>query len=196
MQLDQVLAVLTLLESASVEFCVDGGWGVDALLGYQTRPHEDLDLAIQRSDVEVVRQALGTMGYHEVVRADSCAENFVLRDSRGHEIDVHVYEFDAHGLLIYGIAYERDDLTGTGRIGDLTVRCIEASSMVRYHDGYELDEHDYHDVRLLCERFDIELPERFASMKAAIGDDPPHATSAVAAGSAASPSAKRGGPEE
>jgi lincosamide nucleotidyltransferase A/C/D/E len=30
-----------------IEFYVDGGWGVDALLGKQTRPHADLDIAIQ-----------------------------------------------------------------------------------------------------------------------------------------------------
>jgi aminoglycoside-2''-adenylyltransferase len=29
---------------------IAGGWGLDLWLGYQTRPHEDLDVAILRSD--------------------------------------------------------------------------------------------------------------------------------------------------
>src|SRR5438876_8784156 len=36
-----------------VDLWIDGGWGVDALLGEQTRPHKDLDIAIQQKDVPV-----------------------------------------------------------------------------------------------------------------------------------------------
>jgi len=39
-----VLEIVDLLEGVGVESWVDGGWSVDALLGEQTRPHEDLDL--------------------------------------------------------------------------------------------------------------------------------------------------------
>ena len=38
------LEIVDLLERVGVEPWVDSGWGVDALLGEQTRPHEDLDL--------------------------------------------------------------------------------------------------------------------------------------------------------
>jgi lincosamide nucleotidyltransferase A/C/D/E len=33
--------------------------------------------------------------------------------------------------------------------------------MVKFHTGYPLDEDDYHDVRLLCQRFGIELPPEY-----------------------------------
>src|SRR6266700_6998743 len=39
-----VLEIVDLLERVGVEPWVNSGWGVDALLGEQTRPHEDLDL--------------------------------------------------------------------------------------------------------------------------------------------------------
>jgi lincosamide nucleotidyltransferase A/C/D/E len=39
-----VVELLRLLETSGVEVYVDGGWGVDALLGEQTRPHSDLDI--------------------------------------------------------------------------------------------------------------------------------------------------------
>ncbi|MGH8515394.1 MAG: nucleotidyltransferase domain-containing protein [Gammaproteobacteria bacterium] len=34
-----------------------GGWGIDALLGAQTRPHKDLDLLIRLEDVAKVASA-------------------------------------------------------------------------------------------------------------------------------------------
>ena len=49
-----------------VELWIDGGWGVDALLGEQTRPHEDLDIAIQQKDVPVLRHLLQARGYIDI----------------------------------------------------------------------------------------------------------------------------------
>jgi lincosamide nucleotidyltransferase A/C/D/E len=47
-----VIAVVQTLESAGVVFWLDGGRGVDALLGRQTRPHGDLDLALDRDGAD------------------------------------------------------------------------------------------------------------------------------------------------
>ena len=44
---NDVLATLALLGRAGVTAWVDGGWGVDALLGVISRVHSDLDLAHQ-----------------------------------------------------------------------------------------------------------------------------------------------------
>jgi hypothetical protein len=33
--------------------------------------------------------------------------------------------------------------------------------LVRFHTGYELDEADFHDVRVLCERFGIAMPNEY-----------------------------------
>ena len=43
-----VLKLYDELSRIDVAIWVDGGWGVDALLGKQTRPHKDLDIAIQQ----------------------------------------------------------------------------------------------------------------------------------------------------
>jgi lincosamide nucleotidyltransferase A/C/D/E len=42
-----VVEFLELCEQNGIEIIIDGGWGVDALLGKQTRIHEDLDIALQ-----------------------------------------------------------------------------------------------------------------------------------------------------
>jgi lincosamide nucleotidyltransferase A/C/D/E len=49
-----VLEVLDILDADGVMHWLDGGWGVDALLGVQTRPHADLDLAVPREHVAQV----------------------------------------------------------------------------------------------------------------------------------------------
>ena len=55
---DDVVAVLDRLDAARIEWWVEGGWGVDALLGEQTRDHRDLDLGINQEDAPRVEATL------------------------------------------------------------------------------------------------------------------------------------------
>lgn len=43
--------MLTLLLEQGVQIWLDGGWGIDALLQQQTRPHKDLDVLVQLADL-------------------------------------------------------------------------------------------------------------------------------------------------
>ena len=152
------------VRSAGIDVWIDGGWAVDALLGEQTRDHGDLDIALETRHVERLREVLARQGFQEAPRDDTSAWNFVLADGAGLEIDVHAFTFDAHGDGVYGPPengdfYRAAALTGRGVIGGAPVRCISAAWLVRFHTGYELGATDFHDVRLLCERFGIELPE-------------------------------------
>jgi hypothetical protein len=70
-----------------VELWIDGGQGVDALLGEQTRPHKDLDIAIQQNDVPVLRHLLQARGYTDIKLGDARPWNFVLGDENAREID-------------------------------------------------------------------------------------------------------------
>ncbi|MBN8658471.1 MAG: hypothetical protein J0M11_22235, partial [Anaerolineae bacterium] len=60
------------------------------------------------------------------------------------------------------VAYPFDSLTGNGSILGYPVKCIEPNWMVKFHTGYPLDENDYHDVKLLCQKFGIEIPTDYA----------------------------------
>lgn len=106
-----VVDFYTELENLGIKIWIDGGWGVDALLGKQTRSHRDLDIAIQEKDVPKLRELLGAHGYKQV-REDN-KWNFVLGDDNGREIDVHSFIFDDKGNVIEGIMYPADSLTGT-----------------------------------------------------------------------------------
>ena len=161
MTTDDVIEIIELFSRNHIDVIIDGGWGVDALLGIQTRKHEDLDIAMQHRDVEKIRGLLEAKGYRDVPRDDTRECNFVLGDAKGHLIDIHTYEYDSAGKIIFGVEYPYDSLKGVGRIKDCAVKCITADWMVKFHSGYELDENDYQDVKLLCERYGIEIPEGF-----------------------------------
>jgi lincosamide nucleotidyltransferase A/C/D/E len=158
---DAVVQLLQLFEQNGVEVVVDGGWGVDALLGEQTRVHADLDIALEHKDVPKLRALLEERGYKDVPRDDTRDCNFVMGDDQGHEVDFHSYTFDADGKLVYGVPYPPDSLTGHGSIQGYPVKCVPPDWMVKFHSGYALDENDYRDVAALCERFGIALPAEY-----------------------------------
>ena len=154
-----VLEFVQLLKQHHIDVCIDGGWGVDALLGEQTRLHAE---AVQHKDVAQIRALLEARGYKDVPRDDTRECNFVLGDDAGHLIDIHSYTFDAEGNNVYGVEYLYESLRGTGAINGYSVKCISPEWLVQFHTGYKLDADDYHDVKLLCQRFGIEMPSEYA----------------------------------
>jgi lincosamide nucleotidyltransferase A/C/D/E len=158
-----LLELLQLFEQNQIELIIDGGWAVDALLGKQTRPHEDLDVAMPHRFVPLARALLEAMGYTDVPRTDTRDCNFVLGDERGHMVDFHTYTFDEQGKLVFGLPYPPDSLTGHGSILGHPVRCISPEWLIKFHTGYAFDEIDYRDVKALCQRFHLEMPVEYTS---------------------------------
>jgi lincosamide nucleotidyltransferase A/C/D/E len=153
--------LIKFLENHGLEVYVDGGWAVDALLGQQTRVHADLDIALPHKQVPRLRDLLSTRGYREQCRPDTWECNFVLAGAGGREVDVHSFTLDEAGNHVHGVEYRGEQLTGKGSINGYPVRCISPEWLVKFHTGYELDQDDYHDVRALCDRFGIALPDEF-----------------------------------
>ena len=147
------------LENLGVKIWIDGGWGVDALLGKQTRPHKDLDVAVNQEDIPELLKYLEQKGFQEI-RHDS-EHNVVFEDNTGKVIDYHAFITDNTGHIIGGVAYPDESLTGTGIIGDQSVGCISPEYVVKFHSGYELKEKDFQDVRAICKKFGIELPKEY-----------------------------------
>jgi lincosamide nucleotidyltransferase A/C/D/E len=167
-----VIEIYSNFSKLGVRIWIDGGWGVDALLGRQTRPHKDLDIAIQERDLATLAHVLGAKGYRRTKLEIERPFNFVLGDNDGHEIDVHVIALDEQGNGIYGPAenghmYPADSLQGSGTIGGHSVSCISPEWMVKFHSGYELKEKDFKDVSALCEKYSIELPREYSRFKQA-----------------------------
>jgi len=163
MPADIVLEIIQLLKGNDIEVIIDGGWAVDALLGEQTRPHDDLDVAVFHRDVPKIRELLIEIGFEEIPRDDSWECNFVYGNEQGHLIDIHSCTFNENHKNVYGVDYIWESLQGTGKINNVEVRCIPPNWLVDFHTGYELDQNDFHDVRLLCEKYGIAMPNGYES---------------------------------
>jgi lincosamide nucleotidyltransferase A/C/D/E len=164
MEAAEVLRVLDALERAGVRAGLTGGWGVDALLGRQTRPHGDADLGIRQEQIDAATAALATLGY--VVTADERPARLVLGSPVG-QVDLHPIEVDAAGVGIQrGRSGERFDypagsLEADGVIDGHPVRCGTPELQLTFHSHYDPREHDLADMQALADAFEVELPASY-----------------------------------
>ena len=161
MQADVVLAIYRLLESHQIPIWIDGGWGIDALIGRQTRSHKDLDIAVEHCHVTKLREILLGHGYGPVASPDQQDFMFVLQDQAGRKLDVHSFTFDATGNHIYGVQYPSASLTGFGTIAGLRVRCICLEYVLIFHGNFEPDDEDRQDIQALVEEFGVRPPANY-----------------------------------
>ncbi|HEX2484322.1 MAG TPA: hypothetical protein VHQ66_03420 [Myxococcota bacterium] len=158
-----LVELMQLFESAGIEVWLEGGWGVDALLGTQTRPHKDLDVILRVADLPKLREVLVDRGFS--IQEGGTPSNFVLADAAGREVDVHAVDFDRAGNGVYRMADGRDWLfpaagfAGRGTVHGLRVRCLTPEIQVLCHGPwYAPTDNDVRDVELLHERFGVEVP--------------------------------------
>ena len=160
MTADQALAVLDVLASAGVEAWVDGGWGIDALVGAQTRAHGDLDLVVAADALDVAVAALAGEGFG-VLRVELPA-SIALRHADGREVDLHPVEPTADGggdqTQPDGVERWHYGPPTLGRIAGRDVLCCSLETQLRSHVGYEPDEDDVADMRVLAAHFGCALP--------------------------------------
>lgn len=160
-----VLEVLDRLQTAGARVRLDGGWGVDALLGRQTREHEDLDLVIPRDDVRKAVESLAGLGFeHDPEAKPGLPARLVLSDEQARGVDLHPVVLDSAGNgwqqlsdRAWG-AYPAADLAANGELEGRSVPCISAALQVRHHLGYDWDERDRRDMELLAAEFGLSLP--------------------------------------
>jgi lincosamide nucleotidyltransferase A/C/D/E len=158
-----LVELLQLLESAAIPVWLDGGWGVDALLQTQTRPHKDVDLIVPVGEVLKLQELLATRGF--AVREGKPPHSFVLANGAGLEVDVHAVTFDADGNGMYRMqngedwVYPAEGFRGRGIVGRMVVRCLSPAAQVLGHaHGYVPVEKDFCDMERLAARFGVELP--------------------------------------
>ena len=158
-----LLELLSWLGAAGIESWLDGGWGVDALLCAQTRPHKDVDLIVRVTDIPGLLSSLYAKGF--AVREGQLPHSFVLADPEGHQIDIHAVSFDPDGNGVYRMQngqewiYPAAGFQGLGAVNGYLVLCLAAEAQVLCHaHGYIPTEKDLRDMALLAERFSVELP--------------------------------------
>jgi lincosamide nucleotidyltransferase A/C/D/E len=169
---EDVISIYQRLSANDIQVWLTGGWGIDALLRGQTRPHKDLDIIMLVDDVARMRELLGRDGYalKELWSENSWVMDahgteiptaFVLQDSEGREVDAHAMRLDDRGNGVpawadEGPIFQREDLAGEGIIAGFAVCCLSPAMQVLCHAGYDLPEEQLRDLELLHERFGVE----------------------------------------
>jgi lincosamide nucleotidyltransferase A/C/D/E len=160
-----VVELLDRLDGVGIDAWLDGGWAVDAVLGAQLRPHDDLDLVIRLSDVEALVGVLASRGYEHVNGMPP--GSFELVDPDGRQVDVHPVVFRPNGDGAYVTEsgeiwiYPASGFSGVGVVSGHEVRCLTPEVQMLCHAGYEPHRASYDDVWALAERFGLTVPDEY-----------------------------------
>jgi lincosamide nucleotidyltransferase A/C/D/E len=148
----RVVALMDALAAAGVSSWVAGGWGVDALIGHQTRRHYDLDLVVSDTpdNIERMGQVLSRAGFRPGVREVNPGLAMPVRhlwqDDNGHSVEVMPVTFGKPPFS------GGEPLFAGGVIGGRAVPCLSGRLQVALHQGYEARGVDLADMEALRTR--------------------------------------------
>jgi lincosamide nucleotidyltransferase A/C/D/E len=147
----RVLALMDALAAAGVSSWVAGGWGVDALIGHQTRRHYDLDLVVSdtRGNIERMERVLSRAGFRPGVREFNPGLAMPLRhawqDDNGYTVEVMPVTFGKP-------PFSGESLFTGGALSGHTVPCLSVRLQAVLHKGYEARAVDLADMEALRTR--------------------------------------------
>jgi Aminoglycoside-2''-adenylyltransferase len=128
MPIATVLIAMAAVEASGVEVALMGGWGADALVGEQLRPHHDLDLIVNRDHLDKALMALYAIGFVEWFRNASpmpfgdlrMESAVVVRNPAMRVVDLHAMRFD-----------DPKPALAEGKIGGRRVTCMSAELQIQ-----------------------------------------------------------------
>jgi lincosamide nucleotidyltransferase A/C/D/E len=129
-----------------------GGWGVDALVGRQTRPHHDADVMLDADHLPATLALLHGLGY--VTTEDWRPVRIEVEHPDGRRVDLHpvVLAPDGSGVQAgpHGTTfdYPPGGVT-TGTVAGREVRCFTAAVQRHFRRGFPLRPVDHHDLEQL-----------------------------------------------
>lgn len=174
---EDVIKIYKRLSTNGIQVWLTGGWGIDALLGRQTRLHKDLDVIMLLDDMVRMRELLSSDGYeldvlwseNRMVRdtnGNETATALVLKDTEGREFDAHAITIDVQGNGIPAwdeaedFMFKKEDLEGLGMVAGFAIQCITPECQIYCHAGYELPEKQLKDLDLLHGKFNVGYPDQ------------------------------------
>jgi lincosamide nucleotidyltransferase A/C/D/E len=152
--LAEVLDVLAALSALGCRFWLEGGWGVDALVGYRTRTHRDLDVDVDARCAEPALAAVAEMEY--TVETDWRPNRVELTAPGRGRVDLHPLLVDEDGSARQAAlgggfhVFPRSFFVG-GSLAGVPVPCVSVAAQRLFRTGYELRGIDRHDLAVLDE---------------------------------------------
>lgn len=149
---ENLFNVLDLLDDLGIKYWLDGGWGVDALYGKQTRYHRDIDINFDAAKFDELLKKLEDTGYQ--IDTDWRPARIELYHGDLGYIDIHPFILAEDGSakqadLEGGFWEIPADFFGTTEFSGRLIPCISLKGQQAFHTGYELGETDIHDLGLL-----------------------------------------------
>ena len=169
MRLDDVVELADALKGGGVEWWLTGGWGIDSLLGTQTRAHDDADLCIdaasngERRAIEI----LEGLGY-ELIQDRARGGRYmpvrcVLRNRAGRAIDLLIVQrreekIPPDQLTGWPIPVLQSSDTTEGVIDGHSFPALSVAAQMAARSVYEPLRRDYRDMARLCKAYDVSPP--------------------------------------
>ncbi len=158
---ENLFTVLDLMESLEIRYWLDGGWGVDALVGYQTRNHRDIDINFDAKDTAKLLEMLVNFGYQ--IDTDWRPVRIELYHSKLGYLDIHPFIIEKDGSCkqadLEGGFYDIPAIYfGMTTFDGRDIPCINLEGQKVFHTGYELrdvDRHDIEHLNQLCKELTI-----------------------------------------
>lgn len=149
----EVVQIVAWLDANGVVYQINGGWGVDGLVGRQTRAHQDLDVFIDEDHEDAFLSWLTSRSYR--VAQDWRPVRVQLSSPQGN-VDVHAMRLDAAGNgmqqgLDGEVYVHTPEHRVTGLIDGSAVVVASAERARELRTGYPPRAVDIHDLALLDE---------------------------------------------
>lgn len=153
---DSFLMIIDILAELNIRYWIEGGWGIDVLIGNQTREHRDVDIDFDAAYENILMDRLREIGYQ------------ITTDCRPTRVElyhpIHGY-IDVHPLIISetGDAKQANPEGGwfnleanwfsESAFEARIIPCISVEGQRLFHSGYELREIDKADLKRLNDTF-------------------------------------------
>lgn len=148
---ENLIDVLDLLDNLRIKYWIDGGWGIDILLGKQNREHRDIDVDFDGQFTKVLLDALKEKGYE--ITTDWSPTRIELYHPELGYIDIHPLIIHEDGSAkqadLQGWYYFEATWFTSALFENRVIPCISAKAQKLFHSGYELREVDRIDMKNL-----------------------------------------------
>ncbi len=155
------MRIIDLLETLKIPYWIEGGWGIDILLGKEHRPHHDIDVDFDASREQDLLDSLIHIGY------------VIEEDERPTRVSLHhpLYGYiDCHLLVLHpdGSASQKNPKGGWFELNPSwfthaffegrRISCYSVEAQKLFHSGYSLRPIDTVDLRLLRTYYPDDIP--------------------------------------
>ena len=89
------IEIISLFQSKGIGIYLDGGWGIDALVGFESRAHNDIDIFIEQQNKDYAVKLLKKYGYSEKVMEYTTLNHTVWQDDKERILDLHIFSFNS-----------------------------------------------------------------------------------------------------